>query len=167
MNPLRMDETTINASLDACLHGAQQGDTGQARQLHEMLGLMLLEEEAEGGRLWLTDHGRELLAEMHRQLGQCTGSGDQLHEAALTAVRLKPAPGRWRDTCEYLHSLRVAIAVANELCEQKSAGATPDLALAAQAVADRGEFDLDPGRIREVYGQIAETVGGFREISHC
>jgi hypothetical protein len=45
MTRTRMDEATINASLDACLHGAKEGDSDQARRLHEMLDLMLTERE--------------------------------------------------------------------------------------------------------------------------
>jgi len=45
MTHVRMDEASINASLDAFLHGAQEGDADQARQLHQMLDLMLTERE--------------------------------------------------------------------------------------------------------------------------
>ena len=69
------------------------------------------------------------------------------------------------DAC--LHDLRVAIAVANELCEQRAAGAKPSVSEAAEAVAGRGEFDMEAPRIREVYDEIASTLGGFREIAHC
>ena len=57
----RMSEATINASLDAYLHGAQEGDTSQARRLHEMLDFMLTEREMPEGQLWLTEHGKMLL----------------------------------------------------------------------------------------------------------
>ena len=167
MTRTRMDEATINASLDACLHGAKEGDTDQARRLHEMLDLMLTERETENGKLWLTEHGKLLLAEMHRALSHCEGSGHRLEETVLDAVQLKPRQGHWRDTCEYLHDLRVAIAVANELCEQRSAGDKPSVSQAAKAVAGRGEFDMGAPRIREVYDEIASTLGGFREIAHC
>jgi hypothetical protein len=167
MTQTRMDETTINASLDACLHGAKEGDTTQARRLHELLDLMLMERETEDGRMWLTEHGRLLLADMHRQLSHCEGSGPQLQKTVLDAVRLQPGHGQWHDTCEYLHDLRVAIAVANELCEQRSEGDKPSVRKAARLVAERGEFDMDPDRIQEVYEEIASTLGGFREIAHC
>lgn len=167
MTRTRMDEATINASLDACLRGAKDGNTDQARRLHEMLDLMLTESETEGGRMWLTDHGKMLLANMHRQLSYCEGSGQHLHEKVLDAVQLKPQQGHWRDTCEYLHDLRVAIAVANELCEQRAAGGKANLSEAAQIVAGRGEFDLEPNQIGAIYEEIASTLGGFREISHC
>ena len=75
----RMNEATINASLDAYLHGAQQGDAQQARHLHEMLDLMLTEREIPEGQLWLTEHAKMLLAEMHRQLAKCKGNGEPLH----------------------------------------------------------------------------------------
>ena len=163
----RMDEATINASLDACLHDAREGDTHQARRLHELLDSMLTEREVQDGQLWLTDHGRMLLANMHRQLSHCEGSGDQLRDSVLDAVQLGPHRGHWQDTCSYLHDLRTAIAVANELCEQRSAGVNPDVDQAVKAVADSGEFDMGPSRIREVYEEIASTIGGFREISHC
>jgi hypothetical protein len=130
MTHTRMDEAAINASLDACLHGAREGDSNQARRLHELLDLMLMERETEDGKL-------------------------------------KPRQGHWRDTCEYLHDLRVAIAVANELCEQRTGGGKANVSKAAKIVADRGEFELEAGRIREVYEEVASTLGGFREIAHC
>jgi len=162
-----MDEATINASLDACLHGAKEGDIDQARHLHELLDLMLMERETEKGRMWLTDHGKMLLAGMHRQLSHCEGSGPRLQESVLDAVQLKPHQGQWHDTCEYLHDLRVAIAVANELCEQRSGGGKPNVGKAARAVAEGGEFDMPAERIHEVYDEIASTLGGFKEIAHC
>jgi hypothetical protein len=162
-----MDEAAINASLDACLHGAKQGDTNQARRLHELLDLMLMERETEDGQMWLTDHGKMLLADMHRQLSRVEGSRHRLHESVLDAVQLKPRQGRWNDTCDYLHDLRVAIAVANELCEQQAGGGKPSVSEAARIVAEHGEFDLEASRIREVYDEIASTLGGFREIVHC
>jgi hypothetical protein len=167
MTHTRMDEAAINASLDACLHGAREGDSNQARRLHELLDLMLMERETEDGKLWLTDHGKMLLADMHRQLSRVEGSGHRLHETVLDAVQLKPRQGHWRDTCEYLHDLRVAIAVANELCEQRTGGGKANVSKAAKIVADRGEFELEAGRIREVYEEVASTLGGFREIAHC
>jgi hypothetical protein len=162
-----MDEATINASLDAFLHGAQDGDTEQARRLHEMLDLMLTEREKDGRQLWLTDHGRHLLAQMHRQLSHCEGGGQHLHETVLEAVQLKPHHGHWQDTCDYLRDLRVAISVANELCIQRSSGGKPSLGKAASAVAERGEFDLEPAQIRKVYDEIAANVVGFRDMTHC
>ena len=167
MTHVRMNEATINASLDAFLHGAQEGNPDQARQLHEMLDLMLTEREKDGRQLWLTDHGRQLLAQMHRQLSHCEGGGQQLHETVMEAVQLKPHHGRWQDTCDYLRDLRVAIAVANELCVQRSAGGQPDLGQAARVVAERGEFELEATQIREVYDEIAANVVGFRDIVHC
>jgi hypothetical protein len=165
MTNTRMDEATINTSLDAYLHGAKEGDTDQARRLHEMLDFMLTERELPDGQLWLTEHGKMLLADMHRQLSQCGGGGDQLRDTVLDAVQLKPCKGHWRDTCSYLRDLRIATTVANELCEQRDAGREPNVPQAAKAVADRGEFGLDPSRICEVYDEIASTVGGFKEIS--
>jgi len=162
-----MDETTINASLDAYFHGAQEGDADQARRLHKMLDSMLTEREIPDGQLWLTDHARMLLANMHRQLSHCDGSGDQLRDTVLDAVQLMPHKGHWQDTCSYLCDLRTAIAVANELCEQRAAGKEPNVTQAVKSVADGGEFGLDPFRIREIYDEIASTIGGFREISSC
>jgi hypothetical protein len=167
MTHTRMDEAAINASLDACLHGAREGDSNQAKRLHELLDLMLMERETEDGKLWLTDHGKMLLADMHRQLSRVEGSGHRLHETVLDAVQLKPRQGHWRDTCEYLHDLRVAIAVANELCEQQAGGGDPNVDKATRIVAERGEFDLEVEQIRQVYEEIASTLGGFREIAHC
>jgi len=164
MTNTRMDEATINISLDAYLHGAKEGDTDQARRLHEMLDLMLTEREIPDGQLWLTDHGKMLLADMHRQLSQCGGSGDQLRDTVLDAVQLKPWKGHWKDTCSYVRDLRIAIAVASEICEQRDAGGESNVTQAAKAVADSGEFGLNPTRICEVYDEIASTVGGFKEI---
>jgi hypothetical protein len=162
-----MTEAAIDASLDAYLHGAKEGDANQSRRLHEMLDLMLTERENSDGQLWLTEHGKMLLAEMHRRLSQCEGSGDQLLDTVLDAVQLKPRKSSWQDTCSYVHDLRVAITVANELCEQRKAGTKPSVSLAAKAVADRGEFDLTAERMCEVYDEIASSVGGFSEFSHC
>jgi hypothetical protein len=167
MTHKHMDEAAINASLDAYLHGAQEGDAHQARRLHEMLDFMLTEREISDGQLWLTDHGKMLLANMHRQLSHCEGDGDQLRDTVLDAVQLKPHKGHWQDTCSFLRDLRIATTVANELCEQRDAGNKPDVTQAAQAVAERGEFNLSASRICEVYDEIALTVGGFREISRC
>ena len=50
----RLDESTINASLDAYLHGAEKGDVNQARKLHEMLDRILSGREERDGKLWLT-----------------------------------------------------------------------------------------------------------------
>jgi hypothetical protein len=163
----RMDEASINTALDAYLHGAQEGDFHQARQLHEMLDLMLTERELPDGQLWLTEHGKMLLADMHRQLSHCAGEGDQLRDTVLEAVQLKPHQGKWKDTCSYVRDLKIAITVANELCEQRNTGRNPDITEAAQVVADSGEFDMDLSRICEVYDEIASTVGGFREFARC
>jgi len=163
----RMTEATIDASLDAFLHGARDGDFQQARQLHEMLDRMLTETEIPDGQLWLTKHGKELLAQMHRQLSHCEGEGEQLHESVLDAVQLRTRPDYWPDTCSYVHDLKVAITVANELCEQRNAGKKPSVNEAAKAVADRGEFGLGLSEILEVYDHIAATVGGFSEFSRC
>ena len=167
MKHARMDEATINASLDAYLRGARHGDIGQARHLHEMLDKMLTEQETDEGRLWLTDHGRMLLADMHRQLSDCRESGSELNEHVLDAVRLKPAKGHWDDPSNFVADLRVALAVANELCQQGKSGCEQDLAKAASIVADTGEYKMDAGRIIEVYEQIADTVDGFREMTRC
>lgn len=163
----QVDEAVINASLDAYVHGALEGDAAQARKLHEMLDSMLTGRDTPEGQLWLTDRGRMLLAEMHRQLGHCEGTGQQFAHAVLEAVRLKPHQGHWDDTCTFIRDLRLAITVANEMCEQREAGGKPDLAKASEVVAEGGEFGSNPARIREVYDEIAATVGGFREIAHC
>jgi len=165
MTSKRMTEATINTSLDAYLHDAKEGDAYQARQLHEMLDLMLTEREIPDGQLWLTDHGKMLLADMHRQLSQCEGEGDLLRDTVLDAVQLKPHKDNLQDPCSYVRDLRIAISVANELCEQRGEGMNPNITQAVKAVADHGEFGLNPSRIREVYDEIAATVGGFKEFS--
>lgn len=167
MTNKRIAEATINASLDAHLHGAQSGDAGEARQLHEMLDLMLTEREMPEGRLWLTEHGKMLLAEMHRQLSHCQSSGDQLRQDVLGAVQFKPHASHWQDSCSFVHDLRIAMTVANELCIQREAGNTLSVTEAAKTVANRGELELSAEQLAEVYEQIASTVGGFREISRC
>jgi hypothetical protein len=167
MNAKRMSETAINASIDACLHAAREGDADEGRHLHELLDHMLSERETPDGKLWLTDHGRMLLAEMHRRLSHAEGGGEHLKESVLDAVQLSPRQGHWQDNCSFVRDLRVAISVANELCEQRGAGREPDLDRAATAVAGRGDFELSSSRIREVYEEIASSVGGFREISAC
>lgn len=167
MTGTRLEEGTINASLDAFLHGARDGDVLQARRLHELLDLMLSEQESAKGQYWLTEHGRMVLADMHRQLSHCKGSGDKLTDTVLEAVQYKPHTGHWHDTCDYLHDLRIALAVANELCAQRGAGKEPDVTLAARTVAASGEFGLDEIRIGDVYDQVASTVSGFRQISGC
>ena len=167
MKHARMAEAAINASLDACLRGAQHGDKTQARHLHEMLDKMLTEQETDEGRLWLTDHGRMLLADMHRQLSDCKESGSELSEHVLDAVRLQPAKGHWDDPCNFVADLRVALAVANELCQQGKAGCEQDLAVAANIVADAGEYELSVENIIDIYEQIAGTVEGFREMTRC
>lgn len=162
----RMDEATIDASLDAHLHAAEKGDASQARRLHEMLDDMLSGREAPEGRLWLTQHGKMLLADIHRQLAHCEGSGEHLKEEVLEAAQFKPREHHWNDTCNFVSDLRVAIAVANQLCEQRSAGQTPSVSLAAETIANSREFCLSKGEISEIYDEIATTVGGFKEISH-
>jgi hypothetical protein len=161
----RVDESTINASLDAYLHGAQEGDTHQAQHLHELLEMMLKEKELPEGRLWLTEHGKALLAEMHHELSLCEGKGDHLANRVLDAVQLKPHEGKWHDTNSFLRDLRIAIALANELCEQRDTGLAPDVILAANRVAERGEYQMDPFEICDIYEEIAAEVGGFKEIS--
>lgn len=161
----RIAETTLDSSLDAFLHGAREGDSYQARQLHELLDFMLTERETPEGRFWLTDHGKMLLAEMHRQLSHCEGSGRHFRDTVLDAVQLKPQFGHWQDSCDFVHDLRVAIHVANELCQQQTDGRKQDVVVAATEVANNGEFDLTPSRIREIYEEVAATVGGFKEIS--
>ena len=61
----------------------------------------------------------------------------------LDAVRLKPREGHWQDSCDFVADLRVALSVANVLCEQNQAGCSQDLDKAAQEVARSGEYDLD------------------------
>lgn len=161
----RVDEATINASLDAFLHGSRAGDVEQARHLHEMLDLMLTEREGPDGQLWLTDHGKMLLADMHRELSKCDGCGDRLRDIVLDAVRLGPHKGHWHDTSSFVRDLQIATAVADELCAQRDAELKPDLGGAAEIVSERGGFGMSPPQICEVYEQIAESVEGFREIS--
>lgn len=163
----RMDEATINASLDACLHGAEHGDVNQARKLHDLLDRMLTEQEDSNGRLWLTDHARMLLAGMHRELSHCEETGHNLEDHVLNAVRLKPRRGHWEDSVYFVNDLRVAIAVAHELCEQSKDGGEIDIEAAVHAVEKHGDYGLDADRIRHIYDEIADTVGGFKEISHC
>jgi len=167
MTNRRMTEATINASLDAHLHGAQEGDAGEARQLHELLDLMLTEGKMPEGQLWLTEHGKMMLAQMHRELSHCESSGDQLRHEVLGAVQFKPHASHWQDSCSFVHDLRVAMSVANELCIQRESGTTLSVTEAANAVAERGEFGLNADQLAEVYEEIATTVGGFREISGC
>lgn len=167
MNDTRMSEAAINASLDACLWAARDGDADQGRRLHELLEQMLSERQTGGGRMWLTDHGRALLADMHRRLSHAEGGGEHLREAVLDAVQIKPRSGHWQDNCSFVHDLRVALSVASELCELRDAGKEADLDVAAGVVAARGEFDLPPERIRQAYDEIAASVSGFREMSAC
>ena len=167
MTHARMDEASINASLDAFLHGAQSGDVNQARCLHDLLDKMLLERESDQGRYWLTDHARMLLADMHRQLSHCDETGRMLADHVLDAVRLKPREGHWQDSCDFVADLRIALSVANVLCEQNQAGCSQDLDKAALEVAKSGEYDLDAKRIVNVYNEIASTVGGFKEMTRC
>jgi hypothetical protein len=167
MNHKRVSEETINASLDAYLHGATEGDTHQAQHLHEMLGSMLTGKETPEGQLWLTEHGKMLLADMHRQLSHCDCDDERLLSAVLDAVQLKPHQGKWKDTSSFVRDLRIAVTVANELCEQRDSGLLPDPKWAADRIAEGGDFSLDSSRILEIYEEIASTVGGFREISRC
>lgn len=162
----RMTESAIDASLDAYLNGAQEGDLHQARRMHEMLDSMLTERETPGGRMWLTDHGRTLLADMHRKLSQCESGGDDLRETVMDTVGFRPHESHWNDTCSFIHDLRVATAMANELCRQRDAGGEPDVHLAALTVSELEEFELNPTQVREIYDEIATTVRGFREISN-
>jgi len=163
MNSTRMGEAAINATLDACLVGARSGDAKQAGRLHELLDQMLTEREGPEGRLWLTDHGRLVLAEMHRKLAHSVGHEDPPGAEALDALHIKPRRGYWPDQCSFVKDLRIAISVANELCEQQ--GAEPDVDKAAMTVAQRGEFDMEAAQIRSIYEEVASAIGGFREIS--
>ena len=167
MSLVKLAEATINASLDGYLHGARHGDVNQARCLHDMLDKMLSEQETEEGRYWLTDHARMLLADMHRQLSHCEDSGSTLSEQVLDAVRLKPREGHWQDSCDFVADLRVALSVANELCQQNRAGCVQDLDLASAKVAESHEYELDAQQIKGIYEEIASTVGGFREMTRC
>jgi hypothetical protein len=166
MTTPRMTEATLNASLDACIRDAWEGNVDQARHLHEMLDNMLTGRETAEGTYWLTRHAREVLADMHRELSHCQESGHLLEEHVLKAVRLSPGEHHWSDTCNFVSDLRVAIAVANELCEQHQAGKEPNTRLAAAKVADKGDYGMDQVEILKIYDDIASTVGGFREISH-
>jgi hypothetical protein len=162
-----MDETAINASLDACLHGAREGDVNHARQLHYRLGKALTEQETDEGRLWLTDHARMLLADVHRQLSHCEETGKALSEHVLVAVSLRPRVGQWPDPCNFVANMRVALAVANELCQQSKAGCTQDLDQAVAKVAEAGEYGTDAAKIRRTYDEIVDAVEGFREMTRC
>ena len=166
MTAKHMDEAAINASLDAYLHDAQEGNTYQARRLHELLDQMLTEREVGEGQMWLTDHARMVLAEMHRRLSHCEGEGHALSDNVLEAVQLKPHRSAWQDACSWVKDLRVAISVAAELCEQKNAGASPDIPAAAHTVAERGDFDLSASQICEIYEEVASNTGGFDQFAH-
>jgi len=87
--------------------------------------------------------------------------------SSLDAVQFRPRKGNWQDTYSYLRDLRIAITVANELCEQRCTSGKPSVPRAAETIAERGEFGLDPARICEIYDEVASTVGGFREFSNC
>lgn len=167
MTHTRMDEASINTTLDACLHGARKGDVNQARKLHELLDCMLTGKDSEKGQFWLTEHGRLLLARMHRQLSHCDNSGPHLEEDVLDAVWLKPHQGHWDDSCRFVNDMRIAIAVADELCGQRSAGIEPDFDAAVSAVEKTGGYGKSADQIRGIYEAIAATVGGFREMSRC
>ena len=159
----RIDEASLNASLDACLDGARKGDPNQARHLHEILDLMLEERSNADGVLWLTDHAKEVLAGMHQRLSLCEGQGDHLKDDILDAVGFIPHQHPWEDSCGFVQNMRIALAVAHELC--RSGG--QDVPGAAEIVAARGEYDLAPEAIVNIYDEIASTVGGFKEISRC
>ena len=165
MTSIRMDARSLDTRLDASLHAADLGDPVQARQLHDLLDAMLTERESPEGRYWLTDHGRAVLAEMHRALSHCGDDGARLRDHVLRAVHLNVGPGHWKDSCSYVSDLRVAIAVANELCAQRREGGKPDLETASQVVAGTGTFELSAKGVRQVYEQVAAAVGGFREIA--
>ncbi len=167
MTHTRMDEASINASLDRYLHDAREGDVNQARRLHEMLDDMLSGKDSENGQLWLTEHGRLLLAHMHRQLSHCEGTGHDLEDDVLDAVWLKPRRGHWDDSCSFVNDMRIAIAVADQLCEQRKAGGELDFAAAVNAVEDTGGYGKTAQQIADIYEEIATTVGGFREMSSC
>ena len=167
MTHTRMDEASINASLDRYLHGAREGDVNQARRLHEMLDNMLTGTDSEGGQLWLTEHGRLLLARMHRQLSHCEGTGHDLEDDVLDAVWLKPHRGHWDDSCSFVNDMRIAIAVADEICQQRKAGQELDFESAVKAVEKSGGYDKSAEQIADIYEEIASTVGGFREMSSC
>jgi len=167
MTDAKLAEAALNASLDALLHAAQSGDVNQARNLHDMLEKMLTEKESKEGRYWLTDHARLVLAQMHGQLSHCEETGSALSEHVLDAVRLRPRTDRWQDTCKFVNDLRIALAVTNELCEQNREGCEHDLGLAAGKVADSGEYELDASQIKDIYEEIAATVGGFKEMTDC
>lgn len=167
MTHARIAEADINASLDAFLHGAQGGDVNQARCLHDLLDKMLTEQETDEGRFWLTDHARMLLADMHRQLSHCDENGPALSEHVLDAVRLLPRKGRWQDPSNFVADLRIALSVANELCQQNKAGCIQDLDEASKIVADSGEYGLEASKIKAIYEVIASTVGGFKEMTRC
>lgn len=166
MTSMRMDARTLDTRLDASLHAADLGDPVQARALHDLLDAMLTEREGPEGRYWLTDHGRMVLAGMHRDLSHCDGEGARLRDHVLEAVHLNAGTGHWKDSCSYVSDLRLAIAVANELCEQRREGEDPDLELASRAVARTGEHGKNAAHIQEVYRQVAATVGGFRELAN-
>ena len=165
MNAMRMNEAAIDAKVDACLQAARQGDVDEGRHLHDLLGQIISERDTPEGRLWLTDHARSVLAVMHRRLAGVEGGGEHFRSAVLEAVQLGPRQGHWLDNSGFVRDLRVAICVANELCEQRHGGEEPDVDRAVDAVAGRGEFGLSAERIREVYEDIAASVGGFREMS--
>lgn len=167
MTDAKLAEAALDSSLNAFLHAAQNGDVNQARNLHDMLEKMLTEKESDEGRYWLTDHARSLLAQMHGQLSHCEETGSALSEHVLDAVRLRPRPDRWQDTCKFVHDLRIALAVTHELCEQNKEGCDHDLDMAAGKVADGGEYALDANQIKDIYEQIAATVGGFKEMTDC
>ncbi|MBT8047055.1 MAG: hypothetical protein HKN57_08845 [Xanthomonadales bacterium] len=159
-----ISESTIDASIDAYLHGAKTGDVKQAKRLHEMLEQMLIGRELPEGQMWLTNHGREVLADMHAQLSKCDDCDERLRDVVLDAVRLGPRKGNWHDTSSFFHDLQIATTVANELCVQREEGLAQNVELAAQTIAEGGKFDLTPNQINAIYDAIADTVEGFKEI---
>ena len=54
-----------------------------------------------------------------------------------------------------------------ELCQQNMAESEQDLNAAVSKVVESGDYDLDAARILDIYEKIADTVGGFREMTRC
>ena len=90
MTQTRMDEATINASLDACLHGAKEGDIDQARRLHELLDLMLTERETKDGGV--VAHG-ETSSESRGQDGSSDSEGGGAPSACGVCGPCLTSPG--------------------------------------------------------------------------
>ena len=108
-----------------------------------------------------------LLARIHRKLSHCEGSGHDLEDNVLDAVWLKPHKGHWDDSCSFVNDMRIAIAVADELCGQRKAGQELDFEAAVIAVENTGGYGKSAEQIANIYEEIASTVGGFREMSSC